>query len=233
MRWSELDLDETTAYPSFSHLLSTWIAVAVGVGGPRASVALGPLFAFTAWWAIGIIALLDAGLLAALAAIALVSSFLPEHWFARFLMPGILTQALVWGGVAAARLAERQAAEMDEVSDAAKRAAGILAGAASSAEQAVTITVRPAVTNFGGSARLQVLVARDEKNRSLVWEVDGPGYYRSSGMDLDGASAPRSFLFVMRNLPGGEFEVRATVRRSDNSTVVDRSIIRVVGGPGN
>ena len=113
-------------------------------------------------------------------------------------------------------------------------AAGMLAGTIqSSADEAVSITVRPAVASWGGSAQLKVLVARDENNRLLKWEVDGPNYYRSSAVQLDGASAPRSYVFVVRDLPGGEFEVRATLKRMDRSTAVDRSSIRVVGGPGS
>jgi len=93
------------AYPSFSHLLAVWVAIAEGAGGAPAIALLGPLFAVTAWWAIALLALLDAGLLAALAAPMLLAALLPEHWFARFLMPEVLAQALVWSGVAAARLA--------------------------------------------------------------------------------------------------------------------------------
>jgi hypothetical protein len=111
-------------------------------------------------------------------------------------------------------------------------AAGIMAGSMhTSADEAISITVRPSVATYRGSAQLKVLVARDDKNRVLTWEVDGPSYYRSSTMELDGASAPRSYFFTMRELPAGEFEVRAIVRRADNSTVMDRSTIRVVGGP--
>jgi hypothetical protein len=29
-------------------------------------------------------------------------------------------------------------------------------------------------------------------NRVLMWEIDGVNYYRSSTMQLDGASSPRS-----------------------------------------
>jgi len=111
-------------------------------------------------------------------------------------------------------------------------AAGILAGSMQlSADQAISITVRPAVTTFKGSARLMVLVARDESNRELIWEVDGPNFYRSSTMQLDGAAAPRKYFFIVRDLPAGEFEVRARVRRNDKSEKFDRSCIRVVGGP--
>jgi hypothetical protein len=112
-------------------------------------------------------------------------------------------------------------------------AAGILAGSMQmSADEAISITVRPAVTTFRGSAQLKVLVARDEKNRSLEWEIDGPNYYRSSSVEMDGAASPRSYFFLMRELPAGQFEIRATVKRNDQTKVMDRSSIRVVGGPG-
>ena len=112
-------------------------------------------------------------------------------------------------------------------------AAGILAGSMQmNADEAISITVRPAVTSYRGNAQLKVLVSRNEKNRTLVWEVDGPNYYRSSSIALDGAASPRSYFFMVRELPAGEFDVRATVKRNDSSTAVDRSSIKVVGGPG-
>ena len=111
-------------------------------------------------------------------------------------------------------------------------ATGLLAGSMQlSAGEAISITVRPAVTPVNGNAQLKVLVERNEMNRALIWEVDGPNYYRSSAMELDGASSPRSYFFVVRDLPAGEFEVRATLRRNNNTTMMDRSSIRVVGGP--
>ena len=109
---------------------------------------------------------------------------------------------------------------------------GIVAGSMhASADEPISITVRPSVATYHGSARSKVLVARDVRNRLLVWEVDGPGYYRSSSIELDGASSPRSYFFIVRELPAGEFEVRATVKRSDNSQATDRRGIKVVGGP--
>ena len=111
--------------------------------------------------------------------------------------------------------------------------AGIFAGSMQlSADEAISITVRPAVTTFGGDAQLKVLVSRNEKNRILLWEVDGPNYYRSSSVQLDGAASPRSYFFMVKDLPAGEFDVRATVRRNDSSAAMDRSSIMVVGGPG-
>lgn len=79
-------------------------------------------------------------------------------------------------------------------------------------------------------SRAQCIVARNDLNRALIWEVDGLNYYRSSAMELDGAASPRSYFFTVRELPAGSFEIRVTVRRNDNSEAVDRSRIRVVGG---
>jgi len=111
--------------------------------------------------------------------------------------------------------------------------AGVLAGSMHmSADEAISITVRPAVASYRGTAQLRVLVSRNERNRLLVWEVDGPNFYRSSSIALDGAASPRSYFFMVKDLPGGEFDVRATVRRNDSSAATDRSAIKVVGGPG-
>jgi hypothetical protein len=110
--------------------------------------------------------------------------------------------------------------------------AGVLAGSMQmSADEAISITVRPAVTSFRGSAQLKVLVSRNDKNRVLFWEVDGPSYYRSSAITLEGAAAARSYFFMVKDLPAGVFDVRATVKRNDSSAAMDRSSIKVIGGP--
>jgi hypothetical protein len=110
--------------------------------------------------------------------------------------------------------------------------AGVLVGSMQpSGDQAISLTVRPTITTYRGNAQLKVLLSRDEKNRTLVWEVDGPSYYRSSSVELSGASAPRSYFFVARDLPAGEFEVRATVRRNDRSSARAVSTLTVIGGP--
>ncbi|MDG2307456.1 MAG: hypothetical protein P8R42_22945 [Candidatus Binatia bacterium] len=129
------DFDETVAYPSFSHLLSVWVAIAVSVLGPHGPSWLGSLFAFSAWWAIGLIAWRDGGGWGAAAVLGLLATWLPEHWFGRFLMPEMLAQALVWSGVAASRFA-MDGAGLDSVGrvsegavSAASRRAGWVAGA--------------------------------------------------------------------------------------------------------
>ena len=101
-----------------------------------------------------------------------------------------------------------------------------------SADQAITITARPAVIPAKGSALLKVIVERNAMNRTRIWEVDGRAYYRSSTMQLEGASASRSYVFMLRDLPGGHFDVRARVVRSDNTEALAETRIIVGGGDG-
>lgn len=91
------------AYPSFAHLLSVWIAFAERIGGEGAIAWLGPLAALVSFWSIAWLGAAVAGPLAGVAAVVLLAVFLPQHYFGRFLMPEILAQALVWGGVVAVR----------------------------------------------------------------------------------------------------------------------------------
>ena len=101
-----------------------------------------------------------------------------------------------------------------------------------SADQAITITARPAVLPAKGSTLLKVIVERNAMNRTLMWEVDGPAYYRSSTIALEGTSAARSYFFMVKDLPGGHLDVRARVRRSDNTQSVAETRIIVVGRDG-
>ncbi|MCM3879665.1 MAG: hypothetical protein ND807_06130 [Vicinamibacterales bacterium] len=109
---------------------------------------------------------------------------------------------------------------------------GFLTGAITmvAADAAITIAVRPAVTVARGNALLKVFIEPNDRNRVLTWEVDGPNYYRSSRLDLGGATAPRSWLFMMKNLPEGDYDIRATVTRNDRSSAVALSSIKVLPG---
>ena len=51
-------------------------------------------------------------------------------------------------------------------------------------------------------------------------------------MSLEGSSAARSYFFMLRDLPGGHFDVRARLLRSDDTEVMDHTRIVVVGMDG-
>jgi hypothetical protein len=102
-----------------------------------------------------------------------------------------------------------------------------------SALQPITVSVYPTVALTTGTAQVRVRVERNEMNRTLVWEIDGSDYYRSSSVQLDGASAPRNWLFILRNLPEGEYNLRATIIRNNNSAepFAKTTMAVVSGGP--
>jgi len=111
----------------------------------------------------------------------------------------------------------------------------VLSGALGTSMDAVKVepliaTVSPAITVSRGSTWLKMFVERNDQNRMLTWEVDGPTYYRSSVIQLDGAESPRSFQVLVRDLPQGEFEVRAVLSRSDRSESEARCRLSVVAG---
>ena len=111
--------------------------------------------------------------------------------------------------------------------------AAVLAGSMQmSADEAISITVRPAVTSYRGNAQLKVLVSRNEKNRVLVWEVDGPNYYRSSSIALDGAASPRSYFFMVKRAARGRIR-GARIGEAERQQRRRRigGAIMVVGGP--
>jgi hypothetical protein len=101
------------------------------------------------------------------------------------------------------------------------------------ADEQISLSVRPAVAVARGNAELKVLVERNDANRALTWEVDGPGYYRSSTQQLEGSAAPKSWFFFVHDLPEGEFNVRATVMRNNNSESVAQAKLVVLAGMHN
>jgi hypothetical protein len=108
--------------------------------------------------------------------------------------------------------------------------AGLVTGVVVYADSAIGLAVWPRVAYAHGYAQLRVQVERSDANRTLTWEVDGPSFYRSSTIQLDGASSPRNWFFLVQNLPEGDFVVRATVKRNDRSESMAQSTISVKQG---
>ena len=106
-------------------------------------------------------------------------------------------------------------------------------GSALSADEPVSVSIYPSVAVARGEAHLRIVVERNDQNRALSWEVDGPGYYRSSTARLEGAESPRSWFFAVKDLAPGNYTVRATLKRSNNSESVASTKMRVIGAGAN
>jgi hypothetical protein len=77
----------------------------------------------------------------------------------------------------------------------------------------VRVKVTPRIAHEPAFVRVLVTVERHAENRALVLLIDGDTYRRSSSRQLDGEYDARMHTFEFERLPGGRFDVIASVRR--------------------
>jgi hypothetical protein len=104
-----------------------------------------------------------------------------------------------------------------------------LVGAASgdATETRLRIDVTPRVSAAPAVVRVRAIVTPDAANRALQIVADSGSFYRSSLVPLDGASAAAVTETVLKNLPGGEYEVSVTLVEADGRRTIDRRQIMV------
>lgn len=78
-------------------------------------------------------------------------------------------------------------------------------------EPRLTLNVSPAAALAPAAVTVRTTVETDADNRMLEIVVESPDYLRSSQIPLDGANAPRLNVVLLRGLPRGVYEVRATL----------------------
>jgi len=61
------------------------------------------------------------------------------------------------------------------------------------------------------SIRVRAIIEHDSDNRALEIVADGADFYRRTVIDLDGAQAARINELQLRDIPGGAYEVTATL----------------------
>lgn len=97
----------------------------------------------------------------------------------------------------------------------------------------LTMAVSPVQSFAPTNLAIRVHVEPDAGNRALEIVADSGAYYRSSRIQLDGAEAARTIVLEIRNLPGGEYDVRGALI---DSTGRERAVVRkqaiVLGSAG-
>jgi hypothetical protein len=88
--------------------------------------------------------------------------------------------------------------------------------------------VSPAISMAPASVLVRATVQHNADNRELEIVADSSAFYRRSVVELDGEQAPKTTELRLIDIPGGEYEVRATLvtARGDQTTV--RTSIMVV-----
>jgi hypothetical protein len=90
--------------------------------------------------------------------------------------------------------------------------AGAFAAPPSPAKGLVEIKVRGYYFSAPATVPVVIAVEPGANNRSLIVEADSDDYYRSSSIELDGDKEKRLHTVELRNLPAGEYVLRAQVK---------------------
>jgi len=73
------------------------------------------------------------------------------------------------------------------------------------------LRVTPEMAFEPARVNIHVRIEPNPDNRAVEIVAESDAFYRSSRIDVDGDRAPRMTLFQYRDLPAGEYEVRATL----------------------
>jgi hypothetical protein len=108
----------------------------------------------------------------------------------------------------------------------------ILVAGAVDADDRLSLRVSPAVAYAPATLRVQTTIEPDADNRSIEIIAESPEFYRSSAIQLDGESAPKTTIIQFPGLPTGEYSVRGILRdsRGDELAIVVRKVNIVESG---
>jgi len=102
------------------------------------------------------------------------------------------------------------------------------------ATEPLTMAVSPAQSFAPTNLTIRVRVEPDAGNRGLEVVAESSDYYRSSRIQLDGAEAPRTISVEIRNLPGGDYDVRgALIDSAGRERAAVRKQVIVLGSAGS
>jgi hypothetical protein len=83
----------------------------------------------------------------------------------------------------------------------------------------ISISVSPTVCNAPCSIRVTLKVEPAEDNERVILEIDGDNYSRVSDMDYSNGG-PKTVQIWYKDLPGGDYEIRASLHKHDGKSWV-------------
>lgn len=112
--------------------------------------------------------------------------------------------------------------------------AAVLAAAIVGGRAADIVEIRVSGRYFSEPAtvRITVAVEPDAANRTLRIEADGDRLYRSTEVTLEGATEKRLHTIEFKNLPAGEYELRAEVLSANAVRAMASEELMVIGTAG-
>jgi hypothetical protein len=103
------------------------------------------------------------------------------------------------------------------------------------ARERMTLKVSPAISFAPANLVVRATIEADAENRSVEIIAESSDFYRSSEIQLNGDSAPRTNQFEFRSLPPGTYEVKAILYGSggDPRAEVRQQVNVIQSGAGH
>jgi hypothetical protein len=92
--------------------------------------------------------------------------------------------------------------------------------------------VSPTLAPAPAFVRVEATIERDDNNRAFAIIAQSDDFYRSSQIQLDGASGPRIHVFEFPHLPSGVYEVTGSLVDRHGQRATTTRLVRVAPSPG-
>lgn len=93
------------------------------------------------------------------------------------------------------------------------------------------LRVTPSVSIAPASVVVRAIVEHDRDNRALEIVADSLDFYRRTVVDLDGEQAPKTTEVKLMDIPGGQYDVSATLYMADGTKTTVRRSVTVMSSP--
>src|SRR6188508_316878 len=103
----------------------------------------------------------------------------------------------------------------------------------SDAGERLSMRVTPKMALEPALVTVRTVVEANAENRILEVSAESADYYRSSAIQLDGASAPRLNVFELKNLPTGTYEVTSVLVGTGGHRTAVTQLVRVAAAAGS
>jgi hypothetical protein len=100
------------------------------------------------------------------------------------------------------------------------------------AAERLDLHVTPSVSLAPASVVVRAIVEHDPENRELEIVADSLDFYRRTVVELHGEQAPKTTELKLNDIPGGEYEVTATLTTAHGTKMSVRRSVTVMSGPG-
>jgi hypothetical protein len=98
--------------------------------------------------------------------------------------------------------------------------------------EVLKLEISPRIAPAPGYVRVQTIVDASDDRRWLEVSADSPAFSRTSAVELEGRSAPRSAVFNFQNLPAGRYEFSAVLLGTRGVLATASRTAEIVPTPG-